>query len=132
MGLQNFLLSKPLDEHQPSNTAAWKIVEDILSASYFKSLQAISEIVLAKKVLVVSGTSQLDWKDYICASRGSLFIMAQQMCRNISESQKRVFELIASIEVAERRRRQGEPIELLPMIQSSRDRESSEPREFVF
>jgi len=132
MGLQNHLRSRPLDELQPNNMAAWKTVEEILSTSYFKSLQAIAEIILAKHVFIISGTSKLDWEDYIYACRGSLFIMAQQMHRNISEAQKRGFELISSIEVAERRRRQGEPIELLPMIQSSRDRESSDPREFVF
>ncbi|KAK4547324.1 hypothetical protein LTR36_000980 [Oleoguttula mirabilis] len=131
-GLFQHIMSKPTAELQPSNAALWKSLEAVFESSYFESVQTIPELMLAKKAIIVAGSSSMSWPDFIAAGRAGLIIMAQQLSKTVSERHKKVFELVGSLEIAARRRREGETLELLPMIQSSRDCSTSDPREIVF
>ncbi|KAK5134945.1 hypothetical protein LTR08_005896 [Meristemomyces frigidus] len=127
-----YLLSKPVDDLQPSNQALWQTIEKTIDSSYFRSVHAIPDIVLAKKITVASGTSSMNWTDFKAASRAAPLIMAQQINMTLSPDFQKCFELIYSIEIAERRKRAGESIELLPMIQSSGDCNVNDPRDIVY
>lgn len=126
------ITSKSTDQLQPTNKALWRSLESIFESSYFESVQSIPDIVLAKKAMVVVGGSSVTWPDFIAAGKASLVIMAQQLGMTVSERHKTVFELVSSLEVATRRKRDGETLELLPMIHSARDCSASDPREVVF
>lgn len=127
-----FLRSKSTDHMQPGNEAAWKIVARLFGASYFHTVQSIPEILLSKKAVLTSGDKSISWTDFMNASRAAPFVMAQQLGMTVGEEQMEGFSLIASMEIAERRRREDGRLELLPLIHSSRDCSTADPREFVF
>ncbi|KAK5121031.1 hypothetical protein LTR85_005815 [Meristemomyces frigidus] len=130
--LLQHIVSKPTDELQPSSKALWRTLESVLEARYFESVQSIPDIVLAKQAVIVIGSRSMKWPDFVAAGKAALIIMAQQLDMSVSERQKKVFELVGSLEIAARRRRDGETLELLPMIQSARDCLASDAREIVF
>jgi hypothetical protein len=132
MDFRDHLLTKGTEELQPSNADVWSAVDSVLSASYFWSVQSIPDIVLAKNAVLTSGDSTVSWSDFILASRAAPFIICQQLQRQLPPKQAECFELTLSLEVSARRRRDGETLELLPMIQSSSDCAASDSREIVF
>jgi len=126
------LASKGLDDLQSSNKAAWESVAATLSASYFSSVQSIPDIVLARSVNITFGSNSLPWADYVNASRVAPFVMSQLLDLPVPQAQKTCFEQINTLEIAERRKRQSETLELFPMIQQARDCSTSDLREIVF
>lgn len=130
--LNEYMLSKPADEFQALGADVWKSIEDIFSSNYFASAQTIPEILLAKKAVLASGPHRISWADYVSAGRAAPFIMHQQLGKTLSKAHLYCFEQVNSLEVANTRRQQGETLELLPMMHSSRDCSTSDPREIVF
>jgi len=130
--LYRHLASKPLDALQPSNKALWNAVTAYLSSSYFSSAHSIPEIVLAKNVIVTSGDSSLPWLAFMSASWSAPFYMAQQLDMAVPQAQQTVFVQIQALNIADRRRRNGESLELLPMIGQARDCSTTDLREIVF
>lgn len=132
MGLQTHLFSKNADDLQGGNKAAWKEVEGLLSSSYFKSVQSIPDVLLARKVSVSCGSSTVDWHDFVRASRAALFFMGQRFNMPVTEELKESLMLINSLDLAHQRKSEGQTLELLPMIHSARDCSMVDPREVVF
>lgn len=132
IGLQQHLFSKPPDDLQGTNKDAWKEIERLLTSSYFKSAQAIPEVLLAKKIVVRCGTSTMDYHDLVRSSRAIIFFMARQLELPVSEELMKAMALVHSLDTAQRRKSEGETLELLPMIHSARKCSTSDPREIVF
>ena len=132
MSARDRMLSRSIDELEPSNTSLWDAIRAIYSSSYFSSIQSIPEIVLAKKTLVTVGSASISWQDFVSAQRGLVILMPNKLDMQIDQAMMETFQQVGSIDIACRRRREGESIELLPMIQSSRDCSFSDPREAVF
>ncbi|KAI1487800.1 hypothetical protein F5X96DRAFT_648246 [Biscogniauxia mediterranea] len=120
------------DDLNSFDFAHWKEVYAILGARYWNCVQCIPEIVLAKLAVVVCGRSNIRWPNYIAASRAMPFFQAKFFRVPLLPSVKKGFEIANSIELAERRRRLGETIELFPMIQTARDCGAKDAREYVF
>ena len=80
---------------------------------------------LAKDAVIARGRGNLRWRAYIDASRAMPFIHgALFAAAPLPPSVLHGFEAANSVEIAERRRRLGESVELLPMIQTARDNAS--------
>ncbi|KAI8945709.1 hypothetical protein F4801DRAFT_112161 [Xylaria longipes] len=110
----------------------WNELYDIFGSLYWSSVQRIPEIVLAKDVVVVCGRSNIRWHNYIGASRTLPFLQGKYQKVPLLPKVMKAFTIVNSIEVAERRRRLGESIELFPMVQTARDCEAQDPRDYVF
>lgn len=126
------VLSYPSNVLHPTNDALWKEIEAIMSSTYFKSVRSISDIVLAKETIIVMGESAMNWPAFIGASRAVFMVIGGVLQRQPSEEMKSTFQCISDIEIAQRRHRTDDGIELLPMIQSARDCSASDPREYVY
>ena len=132
MGTRESIASYAKREMQRIDPAVWKAVEDILSSSYFKSIQTIPDIVLAKHAVITVGEHSISWQDVVAASRAAFTVIPVASKRYPSEEMIEVSQLIHALEVAERRQRTKEGLELLPMVQSARNCSASDSREYVF
>ncbi|KAI1750012.1 hypothetical protein F4782DRAFT_511015, partial [Xylaria castorea] len=110
----------------------WNELYDIFGSSYWSSVHCIPEIVLAKAVVIVCGRSNIRWPNYVGASRTLPFLQAKYQQVPLLPSVMKAFTITGSIEIAERRRRLGNSIELFPMIQTARDCEAQDPRDYIF
>ncbi|KAI1505699.1 hypothetical protein F5X99DRAFT_367388 [Biscogniauxia marginata] len=130
--LRNRLDECGFDDLNSFDFAHWRDIYDVFGARYWKSVQCIPEIVLAKLAIVVCGRSNIQWSNYIAASRAMPFFQAKFFQVPLLPTVREGFEIANSIELAERRRRLGETIELFPMIQTARDCGAKDVREYVF
>ncbi|KAI0895184.1 hypothetical protein F4806DRAFT_470054 [Annulohypoxylon nitens] len=110
----------------------WRKIRDIFGALYWSSVQAVAEIILAKAPIVVCGRSNIRWLQYIAASRALPFYETKFFKTPVYPHTMKGIDISNQIEVAKRRRRLGQEVELLPMIQTARDCEPRDPRESVF
>ncbi|KAI5924189.1 hypothetical protein F4810DRAFT_719427 [Camillea tinctor] len=124
--------NRPFDDLNSFDFAHWNDIYAIVGAKYWSSVQCIPEIVLAKLAIIVCGRSNIRWPNYIAASRALAFYQAKFFQVPLLPNVKKGLENANSIELAERRRRLGEPIELFPMIQTARDCGAEDVREYVF
>ncbi|KAI0003520.1 hypothetical protein F4779DRAFT_96258 [Xylariaceae sp. FL0662B] len=131
-GLRERLNNCRFDDLNSFNFALWREIYDVFGAKYWTSVQCISEIVLAKMAIIVCGRSNIRWDNYISASRAMPFYQAKFFQVPLLPHVMKGFEIANSIEIAERRRRLGESIELLPMVQTARDCGTKDARENVF
>ncbi|KAI1371962.1 hypothetical protein F4677DRAFT_456886 [Hypoxylon crocopeplum] len=131
-GLREKLSSCPYNDLNSFDFAHWREIYDIFGSSYWMSVQCVSDVVLAKAPIVVCGRSNIRWHSYIAASRAMPLYQAKFFQVPLLPHVFKGFEIANSIELAERRRRLGETIELLPMIQTARDCGAADPRENVF
>ncbi|KAI0165330.1 hypothetical protein GGR52DRAFT_585374 [Hypoxylon sp. FL1284] len=131
-GLRNRLHSCPFDDLHSFDFAHWRLVYDVFAASYWRSVHCIPDIVLARAPLVVCGRSNIRWHAYIAASRAMPFFQVKFFQVPLPPRVAQGFEIANSIEVAERRRRLGDSLELLPMIHTARDCGAADARENVF
>ena len=129
---QNTLLSHPSEDLQPGNSSLWKAVTDILSSSYFQSIQSIPDIVLARQTDISMGNESISWHDFIRASQAWPTILVGVLNEQPNQEMIKAWQLVTNLEVAHRRHRDEGGLELLPMIQSSRECTASDPREYVF
>lgn len=127
------LQSCPYNDLDSFNFGHWNEIYSVFGTEYWKSVQCISDIVLAKKAIVICGRSNIPWQDYIAATwalpifQGKFFggvPLLPSVIKNL--------EIIHSIAVADRRRREGESIELMPMIMTARDHRPKDKRDCVF
>lgn len=127
------LRSCPFNDLDSFNFGTWREIYDVFGSPYWKSVQCLPEIVLAKKAIIVCGRNNISWADFHHASKavavfqGKFFggvPLLPKVMKGIS--------IIHGIQVAERRLREGESIELYPMIMSARDADPKDPRECVF
>lgn len=107
-------------------------MEALWDSPYFKSVRSIPELVMAPEAIVMLGDKTMGWRDFIAASRAFPAAVAALRGESPSEQFMQAFQLINSHETAVWRYRNDDGLELLPMIQSSRDCFSNDPREFVF
>jgi hypothetical protein len=126
------LRSRNLSDIQLSDHRLWQEIEHTLSSPYFKSTGALADVILGKQVLIRSGTASISWDNLNKASRGLLFVLPMTG-RGVSEKIAKGFELVGGIDVSVQRKKTGDTLELLPMINSaSRETVTADPREFVF
>ncbi|KAI1394825.1 hypothetical protein F4819DRAFT_501525 [Hypoxylon fuscum] len=131
-GLREKLMDCPYNDLHSFDFAHWAVIYDVFGASYWTSVQSISDIVLARAPVVVCGRSNIRWHAYVAASRALPFYQAKFFQVPFLPHVERGFEIANSIEIAERRRRLSESVELFPMIQTARDCHPADPRENVF
>ncbi|KAI0836862.1 hypothetical protein F5Y06DRAFT_272458 [Hypoxylon sp. FL0890] len=132
MGLREHLLNCPYNDLNSFDFAAWREIYKVFGAPYWKSVQCISEIVLARAPIIVCGRSNIRWHQYIASSRAMPLYQAKFFKVPLLPHVFKGFEIANEIEIAERRRRLGQSIALLPMIQTARECEPADPRENVF
>ncbi|OTA65985.1 hypothetical protein K449DRAFT_391951 [Hypoxylon sp. EC38] len=130
--LREQLLNCPYNDLNSFNFSLWREIRDVYGAPYWKSVQCISEIVLARAPIIVCGRSNIRWAQYIASSRAMPMYQAKFFKVPLLPHVMKGFEIANEIEIAERRRRLGQSLELLPMIQTARGCEPSDPREIVF
>ncbi|KAI2471070.1 hypothetical protein F4781DRAFT_429649 [Annulohypoxylon bovei var. microspora] len=131
-GIRQRLLDCGSDDLNSFDFAVWREIYDVFGAPYWKSAQCVADIVLAKAPIVVRGRSNIRWHAYIAASRGMPLYQAKFFQVPLLPHVVKGFEIANQIEIAERRRRLGESVELLPMVQTARDCEPRDVRESVF
>ncbi|KAI0436494.1 hypothetical protein F4803DRAFT_223246 [Xylaria telfairii] len=110
----------------------WDELYDIFGSPYWSVVQCIPEIVLAKVAIVVCGRSNIPWANYVGASRALPMLQVKYQKVPLLPHVLKGLTCTNSIEIAVRRRRLGDSIELLPMIQSARDGEAQDPRDYIF
>lgn len=130
---QSYFLAKPDADFQLSDAALYNAVRHLFASSYFQSIEITPEILLAKEVTIMSGSSQISWSRFNAALKAYTMLGPRL---NLSDEQKQqfsqAFEQISSLDLANRRKAQGESLELLPMMQSAREGAFHDPREIVF
>ncbi|KAI0875752.1 hypothetical protein GGS24DRAFT_489096 [Hypoxylon argillaceum] len=112
LGLGTKLTSKAqgcLDVNLSQDGGLIRVTPKQIDGIRASSVQCIPEIVLAKVSVIVCGRSNILWPNY-----------------------GRYFPGLPSIEIAERRHRLGESIELSPMIKTARECEAQDPRDYIF
>lgn len=114
------------------NFATWKEIYDTFGSSYWRSVQCLPEIILAKKAVVVCGRNNISWDDFHRASKAMPIYHGKFFQVPLLPHAMKGLSIIHGIEVAERRLRANETIELLPMIMSGRDADPKDARECVF
>lgn len=144
------------------DSAKWQEVEELFSASYFKSAQALPDvrhlplicplntvsasfrenasnadcfpqILLGQNTMIWSGNRSLSWQDFLAASHTYLFL-ATKRHEQLPVHLQEALEIFEPIETAARRHREGQELELLPMMLSTRHSAASaaDPRECIF
>ncbi|KAI0880474.1 uncharacterized protein GGS22DRAFT_174957 [Annulohypoxylon maeteangense] len=131
-GLRGSLINSGAGDLNSFDFGIWDEIYDVFGASYWSSVQAVADIVLARAPVVVCGRSNIRWSSYIAASRAMPLYQAKFFGVPMLPSVFKGFEIANQIEIAERRRRLGESIELLPMVQTARDCGPRDVRESVF
>ncbi|KAI0114549.1 hypothetical protein F4776DRAFT_666695 [Hypoxylon sp. NC0597] len=131
-GMREQLLNCPYNDLNSFNFNLWREIYDVYGSPYWKSVQCISEIVLARAPIIVCGRSNIRWAQYIASSRAMPVYQAKFFKVPLLPHVMKGFETANEIEIAERRRRLGQSLELLPMIQTARGCEPADPREIVF
>lgn len=126
------LRSCPDDDLDSFNFGTWNEIYDVFGSPYWKSVQCLPEIVLAKKAIVVCGRNNIPWEDFHGTSKALAIFQGRFFGVPLLPKVMKNFSIIHGIEIAERRRRAGETIELLPMVMSARDADPKDPRECVF
>lgn len=130
--LRASLRSRNVLELRLQDGALWQEINDTISSPYFKTAQAITDIVLGRDVFVRSGRGSMRWEDFNMAVRAMLFCLPNADTPSLLVAES--FQVLASIDVSAQRAEKGESLELLPMVQSARDVTipTIDPRELVF
>ncbi|KAI1412739.1 hypothetical protein F5Y13DRAFT_179911 [Hypoxylon sp. FL1857] len=131
-GLREQLLNCPYNDLNSFDFGLWRQIYDVFGSPYWKTVQCISEIVLARAPIIVCGRSNIRWPQYIASSRALPLYQAKFFQVPLLPQVFKGFEIANEIEIAERRRRLNQSVELLPMIQTARACEPADPREVVF
>ncbi|KAI2631380.1 hypothetical protein GGS26DRAFT_93582 [Hypomontagnella submonticulosa] len=131
-GIREQLMSCPYNDLDSFNFRHWRVIYDVFGASYWENVQCIAEIVLAKTPIVVCGRSNIRWPAYILSSRALSIYQAKFFKVPLLPNVMRGFTVANEIEIAMRRRRLGESVELLPMIHTARGCQPADLRECVF
>ncbi|KAI1333651.1 hypothetical protein F5Y15DRAFT_404358 [Xylariaceae sp. FL0016] len=133
MAVRAKLMDCPYNDLDSFNFNLWNDIYRVFGSPYWKSVQSISDIVTAKLAIIVCGRSNIRWPNYIMATRAmpiyqGKFFQSVPLLPSVIDG----LQLSNSIEIAERRRRLGESVELWPMIQSARDCNAKDVRDYVF
>ncbi|KAI1456232.1 hypothetical protein F4805DRAFT_432913 [Annulohypoxylon moriforme] len=131
-GIRERLHNCSLGDLNSLNFPVWRQIYDVLRAPYWRTVQVVADIVLAPAPVVVCGRGNIRWASYIAATRALPLFQVKFFKVPLAPNVARGFEIANQIEVAERRRRLGESIELLPMVQTARECEPRDPRESIF
>ncbi|KAK8039630.1 hypothetical protein PG993_008041 [Apiospora rasikravindrae] len=132
-GIRARLHDCPFDDLHSFNFDLWRIIDSIFGNPYWLSVHAIPDIVSAKLAIIVSGRSNIRWPNYIAAARSYPFFRGKFFGGvPLLPSVRKGFEMTNQIEIAERRKRLNQSIELFPMIQTARDCGAKDVRENVF
>ncbi|KAI1327764.1 hypothetical protein F5Y16DRAFT_370865 [Xylariaceae sp. FL0255] len=132
-GLREHLLSNSNPEDfDTSNETLWKEINSIFGAAYWNGVNCVPDIVLSQNPVVGIGQNTISWTGFISALRSLVFLQAKFFGTALPPHVMTGFEVANSIEIATRRRRNGEPVELFPMIQTARDCVAQDPRDYVF
>jgi hypothetical protein len=130
--VQMSLRLRKISEIQLPDARLWREIENTLSSPYFKSIGALSDIVLGKQVLLRSGAASISFDNLNKALLGLILILPMAG-KQVSESVRKSFGLIGSIDVSVKRKKKGNTLEMLPMIHSAcGGTTTDDPREFVF
>ncbi|KAK7948792.1 uncharacterized protein PG986_009678 [Apiospora aurea] len=132
-GIRARLHDCPFDDLHSFNFDLWKVIDGVFGSPYWSSVHAIPDIVSAQLAIVVCGRSNIRWPNYIAAARSYPFFRGKFFGGvPLLPSVQKGFEMANQIEIAERRRRLEQSIELFPMIQTARDCGAKDVREHVF
>lgn len=126
------LRSCPFNDLDSFNFTVWREIYNVFGSPYWKSVQCLTEIVLAKKAVVVCGRNNMSWENFHHASKAVAIFQGKFFQVPLLPSVIKTLSIVHGIELAERRRRGGESIELYPMMMSARDAEPKDARESVF
>ncbi|KAI1207845.1 uncharacterized protein F4807DRAFT_433485 [Annulohypoxylon truncatum] len=131
-GIRERLLSCPAGDLDSFDFALWREISAVFGSAYWQSVQAVADIALAKVPIVVCGRGNIHWPGYIAASRAMPFFQAKFFGVPLLPHVMKGFDIANQIEIAERRRRLGESVELLPMVQTARECGPRDVRDSVF
>ncbi|KAI0121956.1 hypothetical protein F4814DRAFT_445907 [Daldinia grandis] len=131
-GIRDRLFDCPYNDLDSFNFRHWDNIYDIFGSKYWRSVQSIAEIVLAKAPIIVCGRSNILWDTYIAATRAMPYFQLKFFQVPLLPHVLKGFQISNEIEIAVRKKRLGEAIELLPMIQTARGCDPKDPRESIF
>ncbi|KAI1468325.1 uncharacterized protein F4812DRAFT_458758 [Daldinia caldariorum] len=131
-GIRDILFNCPYNDLDSFNFRHWDYIYSIFGSQYWCSVQGIADIVLAKAPVVVCGRSNIPWDAYIAATRAMPYYQVKFFQVPLYPRVLKGLQIANEIEIAVRRKRLGEAIELLPMIQTARNCEPKDPRDAVF
>lgn len=128
--VQEYLIAKQ-DQFQSSNKPLWEAVQRIFCTTYFETTQSIPEIVLSKTAAINVGEKSVSWEDFAGASTAFAMLMP---ILGLTPDPKLLecLQRIMNLQTATRRKRDGESLELFPMMKDSRQTSYRDPREIVF
>ncbi|KAI0848800.1 hypothetical protein F5Y00DRAFT_237641 [Daldinia vernicosa] len=130
--IKDRLFDCPYNDLDSFNFRHWDNIYDIFGSQYWSSVQSIADIVLARAPIVVCGRSNIPWDTYISATRAMPYFQLRFFQVPLLPHVLKGFHIASEIELAVCKKRLGEAVELLPLIQTARGCESKDPRENVF
>ncbi|KAF3059947.1 putative het domain protein [Daldinia childiae] len=130
--IRDRLFSCPYNDLDSFNFRHWDNIYDIFGSKYWCSVQSIADIVLAKAPIVICGRSNISWDAYIAATRAMPYFQVKFFQVPLLPHVLKGFQISNETEIAARKKRLGEAIELLPMVQTARGCDFKDPRENVF
>ncbi|KAI1805619.1 hypothetical protein F4811DRAFT_514572 [Daldinia bambusicola] len=131
-GIRDIIFNCPYNDLDSFNFRHWDYIYSIFGSKYWCSVQSIADIVLAKAPIIVCGRSNIPWDAYIAATRAMPYYQVKFFQVPLYPRVLKGFQISNEIEIAVRKKRLGESIELLPMIQTARNCEPKDPRDAVF
>ncbi|KAF2432368.1 hypothetical protein EJ08DRAFT_695479 [Tothia fuscella] len=117
---------------EPDDATLWKSLLAVFQASYWESVQAIPDLILSTDAIITSGAGSISWPDFTAAFQALMVAMPQLLNKIPSKELQNSFIRVSGIAMADRRFRDDDGLELLPMIQTARECRSADPREYVF
>ncbi|KAI1385370.1 uncharacterized protein F4822DRAFT_412873 [Hypoxylon trugodes] len=131
-GIRDRLVNCAFDDLHSFNFKLWREIGNVFGAPYWGSVQAVSDIVLARCPIVVQGRGSIHWHTYIAAGRAMPLFNTKFFGVPLLPHVHKGLEVANELEIAEFRRRVGESVELMPMVQTARMCEPLDSRETVF
>ncbi|KAK4501891.1 hypothetical protein PRZ48_007700 [Zasmidium cellare] len=129
-GVQEYMGSRT-SRLQPSNKALWDAVQGLFCSTLFATPQIISEIILSKTPVTTLGSKSVSWVDFAAAATG-FAMLVPTLGLTPNPNLLKALERIMGLQTSTRRKRDGESLELLPMVKEARGLSYRDPREIVF
>lgn len=132
--LREWLVGRDYAELRLADTGLWNEIHQVFSSSYFRSPQAMADVVMGRKTIVRSGRGLMLWRNFYMAFLAYIYL-SPELKITIPKTVLDSFDVVTSIEIAVQRTLLYNPPELLYKFQCDETqgpRRLQDPRELVF